>query len=130
MAGGQRAPNPAELLSGLGFAEMVAEAARLYDRGVIDSAPVMAVSDTLLMTPYVQSVCLVVHARKTARNIVRRAVNQLEQVGSRPVGLILNRLPRKSGINHYYYYTQHGYGHGIYGEAPERQSATADAGKV
>lgn len=55
----------------------------------------------------------------------------LDQVGSRPVGLVLNRLPRKSGINHYYYYTQHGYGDGIYGVNPEDQPAQAvDAAKV
>ncbi len=73
MPGGQKAPNPAELLSGQSFAALVSDAARSYDRVVIDSAPVMAVSDTLLMTPYVQSVCLVVHARRTARNMVQRA---------------------------------------------------------
>src|SRR5205814_3181082 len=58
LAGGRRAPNPAELLSGHSFAELVAEASRLFDRVVIDSAPVLAVSDTLLMTPHVQSVCV------------------------------------------------------------------------
>lgn len=124
MPGGQKAPNPAELLSGESFAALVSDAARSYDRVVIDSAPVMAVSDTLLMTPYVQSVCLVVHARRTARNMVQRAVGVLEQVGSRPVGLVLNRLPRKSGINHYYYYTQHGYGDGVYGEAQAAAGAS------
>ncbi len=63
LAGGRRAPNPAELLSGQTFAELVAEAGKLFDRVVIDSAPVLAVSDTLLMTPYVQTVCMVVRPR-------------------------------------------------------------------
>ena len=39
LAGGRRAPNPAELLSGQSFAELLVEAARAYDRVVIDSAP-------------------------------------------------------------------------------------------
>jgi polysaccharide biosynthesis transport protein len=112
LAGGRRAPNPAELLSGHSFAELVAEASKAYDRVVIDSAPVLAVSDTLLMTPYVQTVCMVVRARRTARNAVQRAILLLAGTSSRPAGVILNRLPRNRGTDYYYYYASHGYGAG------------------
>jgi capsular exopolysaccharide synthesis family protein len=112
LAGGRRAPNPAELLSGQSFAELVADAGKLFDRVVIDSAPVLAVSDTLLMTPYVQTVCMVVRARRTARNAVQRAILLLGGTGSRPAGVILNRLPRNRGTDYYYYYASHGYGAG------------------
>ncbi len=112
LAGGRRAPNPAELLSAQSFAELVAEASTHFDRIVIDSAPVLAVSDTLLMTPYVQTVCMIVRARRTARNAVQRAVLLLAGTGSRPVGVILNRLPRNRGTDYYYYYASHGYGAG------------------
>ncbi|MEY2498575.1 MAG: polysaccharide biosynthesis transport protein [Verrucomicrobiota bacterium] len=112
LAGGRRAPNPAELLSGHSFAELVADATKLFDRVVIDSAPVLAVSDTLLMTPYVQSVCVVVRARRTARNAVQRAATLLVGAGSRLAGVILNRLPRNRGTDYYYYYASHGYGAG------------------
>ncbi|MDQ6626297.1 MAG: hypothetical protein M3Y69_09220, partial [Verrucomicrobiota bacterium] len=112
IAGGRRAPNPAELLSGTAFAQMVSEAAKVYDRVVIDSAPVLAVSDTLLMTSYVQSVCLVVRASHTARNAVQRAIALLGSSGTRPAGVVLNRLPRRRGTGYYYYYASHGYGAG------------------
>jgi succinoglycan biosynthesis transport protein ExoP len=112
LAGGRRAPNPAELLSGHSFATLVAEAAKLFDRVVIDSAPVLAVSDTLLMTPYVQSVCVVVRARRTARNAVQRTSSLLTGAGGRLAGVILNRLPRNRGTDYYYYYASHGYGAG------------------
>jgi len=112
LAGGRRAPNPAELLSGQSFAELLVEAAHAYDRVVIDSAPVLAVSDTLLMTPHVQTVCMVVRARRTARNAVQRAILLLGGTGTRPVGVILNRLPRNRGTDYYYYYASHGYGAG------------------
>ena len=112
LAGGRRAPNPAELLSGQSFAELVADASRVYDRVVIDSAPVLAVSDTLLMTPHVQTVCMVVRARRTARNAVQRAILLLTGTSSRPAGVILNRLPRNRGTDYYYYYASHGYGAG------------------
>jgi succinoglycan biosynthesis transport protein ExoP len=128
LAGGRRAPNPAELLSGDSFAELLAEATRLYDRVVIDSAPVLAVSDTLLMTPSVQTVCMVVRARRTARNAVQRAILLLGGTGSRPAGVILNRLPRNRGTDYYYYYASHGYGAGEgsytggYAEKAEKKS--------
>ena len=112
LAGGRRAPNPAELLSSHSFAQLVADASSQFDRVVIDSAPVLAVSDTLLMTPYVQTVCMVVRAKRTARNAVQRAILLLGGTGSRPAGVILNRLPRNRGTDYYYYYASHGYGAG------------------
>ncbi|MBA3960637.1 MAG: polysaccharide biosynthesis tyrosine autokinase [Chthoniobacterales bacterium] len=112
LAGGRRAPNPAELLSGPSFGELIASAARLFDRVVIDSAPIIAVSDTLLMMPFVQTVSLVVRAAKTPRNAAHRALSLLITAGARPAGVILNRLPRRRGVGHYYYYASHGYGAG------------------
>lgn len=112
LTSGRRAPNPAELLSGPSFAKLVTEAAAQFDRVVIDSAPILAVSDTLLMTPLVQTVCVVVRANKTPRNAVQRALGMLTGAGGRPAGIILNRLPRKRGAGYYYYYASPGYGKG------------------
>ena len=112
LAGGRRAPNPAEILAGPFFGQLVAEATRLFDRVVIDSAPILAVSDTLLMMAYVQTVCIVLRAGKTPRQAVRRAISLLMSAGIRPAGLVLNRLHRTGGAGyyHYHYYTSHGYG--------------------
>ncbi len=112
LAGGRRAPNPAELLGGASFGKLIAEAARLFDRVVIDSAPLLAVSDTLLMMPHVQTVSLVVRAAKSPRNAIHRAMSLLATTGTRPAGIILNRLPRRRGAGHYYYYASPGYGAG------------------
>jgi polysaccharide biosynthesis transport protein len=114
LAGGCRAPNPAEILSGPRFGELLAEAVRLYDRVVIDSAPVLAVSDTLLMTPFVQTVCIVLQAKKTPRHVVHRAINLLATASGRPAGLVLNRLPNPRGGGYYYHYASPGYGKGSY----------------
>jgi succinoglycan biosynthesis transport protein ExoP len=110
LAGGRRAPNPAEILAGPFFGQLVAEAAKIFDRVVIDSAPILAVSDTLLMTPHVQTVCIVIRAAKTPRPAVRRAITLLAKSGIRPAGLVLNRLRRSRGVGYYYYYASHGYG--------------------
>ena len=110
LAGGRRSPNPAEILAGPFFGRLIAEAATLFDRVVIDSAPILAVSDTLLMTPHVQTLCIVVRAAKTPRQAVRRAISLLAKSGIRPAGLVLNRLRRSRGVGYYYYYASHGYG--------------------
>jgi polysaccharide biosynthesis transport protein len=112
LAGGHRAPNPAEILSGAAFAGLMEQAAKLYDRIVLDSAPVLAVSDTLLMAPYVQTVCLIIRARKTPRPAVQRALSLIAAAGTRPAGLVLNRLPQSRGYGYYYYYASPGYGKG------------------
>jgi len=114
LAGGRRAPNPAEILAGPFFGQLIAEAANLFDRVVVDSAPILAVSDTLLMTPHAQTVCMVVRAGKTPRQAVRRAISLLGKSGVRPAGLVLNRLRRSGGVGYYYYYASHGYGEGSY----------------
>ncbi len=118
MTAGHRPPNPAELLSGSAFADLVREARAKYDRVVIDSAPVNAVSDTLLLLQYVQTVCLVIHSGKTARKAIARAVLRLTQSGSRPVGFIMNRMPEHSGADYYYHYSAGEYGKGVYGAPP------------
>ncbi|HSH40410.1 MAG TPA: polysaccharide biosynthesis tyrosine autokinase, partial [Chthoniobacterales bacterium] len=129
LAAGSRAPNPAELLSGSAFAELVREASGMFDRIVIDSAPILAVSDTLLMAPHAQTTCLVVRAAKTSRDAVRRALGLLEGANSRPAGIVLNRLPKRSGTGHYYYYNSPGYGAGTYGgHYGDRQPAGAARG--
>jgi Mrp family chromosome partitioning ATPase len=127
LAGGGRSPNPAELLSGAAFPALIAEASRVFDRVVIDSAPVLAVADTLLMTPYAQTTCLVVRAAKTSRDAVKRAIALLETANTRPAGLVLNRVPKRSGTGHYYYYSSQDYG-GTYGSGSYSAGNYGDRG--
>lgn len=115
LTAGNRAPNPSELLAGNGFAKFLKDALQQYDRIVIDSAPVNAVSDTLLLVKFTHAVCLVVHAGKTPRKAVVRACAKLTDAGSRPIGFILNRLPIHSGAGYYYHYSEGNNGKGVYG---------------
>lgn len=104
---GQRVPSPAELLARGRFAEIVREALQVFDRVVVDSPPVVTVSDCLLLAPHVGAVCLVIRAEKTPRRLVQRACRLLARAGVEPVGFILNRLVSGSaarrGEDAYYY---------------------------
>ena len=130
LAGGRKSPNPAEILAGPFFGRLIAEAATLYDRVVIDSAPILAVSDTLLMTPHVQTLCIVVRAAKTPHQAVSRAISLLAKSGIRPAGLVLNRLRRSGGVGYYYHYSSHGYGleEGAYSRRYGRRSSSNHEG--
>ncbi len=133
LAGGQMAPNPAELLSSDCFKKLVSAAVREFDRVVVDSAPILAVSDTLLMIPHVHTTCMVVRAGKTPRNAINRALSLMNAAGIRPAGLVLNRLPRRRGAGYYYYYTSEGYGTGggaYAGQYGRRHAAPAPASSV
>ncbi len=121
LTAGERVQNAAELLSRDGFGKMLRDASLVYDRVVIDSAPVHAVSDTMLIIRYVEAVCLVVRAGKTPRRAVERAVQLLSEADARPAGVILNGVSTP-GAGYYYHYSTGKYGEGVYG-------ATADTAR-
>jgi capsular exopolysaccharide family len=93
----------AELLSGADFKALLDLALTVFDRVVIDTAPLTAVGDTATMAPHADAVCLVVHAGRTPRRLVRRACVLL---GRPPTGLVLNQI--KSGRAARYDYYSHG----------------------
>jgi capsular exopolysaccharide synthesis family protein len=119
LSGGTTAPNPAELLANTGLKDLLAEALQKYDRVVVDSAPIHAVSDTLLLVKNVQTVCLVVRAVSTPRRAITRCVQALVGAGTPLAGVVLNRMPRRRSLGHGYYYDYSYHGEyskeGVYG---------------
>ena len=119
IAGGTLAANPAELLARDGLNALIENALQQYERVVLDSAPINAVSDTLLMMKNVHNVCLVVRAAYTSSRHVVRCVQLLQGAEAPLSGIILNRMPQRRGGRSaaYYDYQHHGkYGkEGVYG---------------
>ena len=117
LTAGGRSPNPAELIATPGMREILEEALNHYDRVVIDTAPILAVSDTLLIAPHVDVSCIVIRANSTSRKTAARAVRALGDIKCRPAGVVLNYLPTGSGRE--YYYSDKYYGSysskGVYG---------------
>ena len=109
---GGDAVNPSELLAAQRWNDVLKEALLTYDRIVIDSAPVLAVSDSLLLAPHVDVTCLVIRSFKTPTKTVARALKALTDIQSTPVGTVINFMP--TGTGSYYYYS--GKYYGSYGE--------------
>ncbi len=126
---GTHSPNPAELLAQTGIDGLLDEALLHFDRVIVDSAPVHAVSDTLLVLNRIQTLCLVVKSGFTPRNSVLRAVQMLKEAGAPLAGAILNQIPRSRGGSGYYYDSYYSYGYyGKYGYGEKekgRQKAEA-----
>jgi succinoglycan biosynthesis transport protein ExoP len=103
LAAGLRSPNPSELLASRRMRDLLKEALLVYDRVVIDTTPVLAVSDSLLIAPHVDVTCLVLRSFKTTSRIFLRALKTLDEINCRPVGIVFNFLP--TGMGSYYYHS-------------------------
>jgi capsular exopolysaccharide synthesis family protein len=99
---GERASKPAELLASGDFAGLLKEAVLHFDRVVLDSAPMNAVSDTQLIATHVESVCFVVRAGKIPVRAILRARCLLAQADSNPDGIVFNRIARHSRDRYYF----------------------------
>ena len=107
-------PNPAELLMTKRFEIVLAELATRFDRIILDSPPIQAVTDAVVLSKLVDGVILVVRADKTLREDVRRSVKQIRDVGGWVFGAIVNEI--EAGDRSYYSYG-YGYGYGSDAEA-------------
>jgi Mrp family chromosome partitioning ATPase len=92
-----------------------------YDRIVLDSSPVIPVSDTLLLLGQTDVNCLIVRAQSTPKKSILHAIRLLQEVGSPPAGIVINRLrARRSGAYYSYAYSGRMYGgygsKGVYGQ--------------
>jgi capsular exopolysaccharide synthesis family protein len=105
---GSPSPNPSELLSGQSFVKLLTELRNRYEKIVIDSAPVLAVSDPLVIAPHVDTICLVVRSHKTSRHSAIRACAAIAKTGRMPSGIVLNRLPISAAGYYYYYGSRYG----------------------
>jgi len=107
-------PNPLELLSSDRFAKTMEILEKNYDRIVIDSPPVQAVSDALVLSTFAKAVVYVVEADKTHEDVVKNGIKRLLQYGAPIAGVILNKFDvdnaAKYGYDYSGYYDHYGYG--------------------
>lgn len=85
-------PNPSELINSQRMGEFISQAAMEYDLVLFDSSPVLMAADGAILGSKVDGVVLVYLVGKTSRGALRRAKIQLERVGTRVLGAVLNGL--------------------------------------
>ncbi len=112
---GPRPPNPAELLGSDRMSRFL-ESIPSYDFVIIDSSPIGAVADPLILSRFVDGVMMVVESNKTNRDHVLQCRSRMAEVRANIIGAIVNKLDiRRTGYGYYYYYDYNS----TYGDPPE-----------
>ncbi len=103
-------PNPAELLMTNRFDTVLRELSTQFDRIILDSPPIQAVTDAVVLSRRADGIILVVRASKTMRDELKIACEQIRDVGGSIFGVIVNEFNSAERGAYYYYYG--GYGPG------------------
>jgi capsular exopolysaccharide synthesis family protein len=129
LASGPVPHNPAELLGSEDMEELLQDLRRYADFVLIDTAPVLVVSDVMTIAPKTDGVVLLVDATTTLRGAVAASREQLELVGANIVGAVFNDFDPARAKMYYGSYRYHTYGNYQYAEkgaaAPERRAKRA-----
>ena len=106
MPAGNVPPNPSELLGTERMTEMLEKMKEISDIVIIDGTPNQLVTDALIITRLVDATLIVAADKKTKKEDLKRVVNNLEQVGGKIAGIVINMMPQtaKAYEKTYYYY--------------------------
>jgi len=107
MSAGGRSRSPMTIFNDSNFGEMLEMLRDYYDKIIIDSPPLAAVSDALNLVPFVDGVLFVVKYDTVKRNTAALTVRKLADAGKPILGVVLNSMKSKVAANYYYseYYT-------------------------
>jgi exopolysaccharide transport family protein len=97
-------PNPAELLGSDALRDVLQGLRKKYDWVLVDAPPILAMADTPVLCPFVDGLVLVVWSESSSRPALRRALDQIERVGGKLTGVVLNKVDLQRNS---YYYGQH-----------------------
>ncbi len=97
-------PNPAEMLESKAMKEFLETIKERYDIILIDSPPVIAVTDSEILASLVDASILVVSAETTETELLEKSVELIKRDGSSFIGTVLNNFSYKSGYGSYYKY--------------------------
>ena len=119
LTSGSLPPNPSELL---GSGKMVDIIHQLEDQAelvIIDTPPLLAVTDACVLAPRVDGVLLIIKPGVTKLAACKQAVEQLRHVGAKILGVVLNEIEIKRSRYYYYHYRGYYYAYyDSYGESP------------
>lgn len=110
MARGKSPNNPSEMLSSQQFKELLEQLSQQYDHIIMDTPPVLAVTDGIILAQYSGVNLVVARYAKTQLKELELTIAKFEQAGTKVNGIILNDVratPGSGGYNYSYAYTSH-----------------------
>lgn len=124
LTAGSLPPNPTELLASKAMQDLLADCAQSFDYVIVDSPPVMAVNDAVVIAHMVDGVVMVVRAHHTPRKILQRAESRLLQARAHVLGVLLNKVDART--DHYATYYGGKYYSSYYSNDETRGGEAAD----
>jgi capsular exopolysaccharide synthesis family protein len=121
LASGPIPPNPSELLGSKAMQELLAHAMATYDFVVVDTAPLLAVTDAVVLSRYVGGTVVVAQSERVRRPQLQQSLEKLDAVEARMLGVVLNRVHGSSRGTYTYNYSY------TSDEAPSTPRAVAKA---
>ncbi|WP_151779361.1 polysaccharide biosynthesis tyrosine autokinase [Acinetobacter bereziniae] len=101
---GKNQGNAAEMLSSPRFSELLSQLSQQYDHIIIDTPPILAVTDGIIISQFAGVNLVVARYAKTQMKELELTVNRFEQAGSKVNGIILNDVQATAGGNYGYNY--------------------------
>ena len=102
LSGGPIPPNPAELVGSKRMMRLIQEVSEQFDIVLIDTPPIVAVTDAAILAQEVDGVILVLASGEVNKEYAQRAKELLDKVGAKILGVVLNKVDMKT--SEYYYY--------------------------
>ncbi|MFV1980318.1 MAG: GumC family protein [Rhodothermia bacterium] len=109
---GSSVPNPAELMGSRRMKEFLSKLRNQFDYIVVDTPPILAVTDAVLLSSLSDATIVVVGANETDIHSLERTIDSLRAVSAPIVGTVLNRFDVKRAYGYYGYRYSYGYGYG------------------
>jgi tyrosine-protein kinase len=97
-------PNPAELLNGSRVRDIFTQLSEQFDLVLVDSPPVLPVTDAAILSQYADATLLLAAAGQTRRGDLHRAAEKLDQVGAMILGIVLNKVTKQTSRDYGYGY--------------------------
>ena len=102
LTSGPMPPNPAELLGSEEMRRLLKTLSEKFTHVIVDSPPAISFTDASILSTFVDGVILVVHSGRSSRAVVRRAKQQLLDIGANIFGVVLNNVKIESKSSYYY----------------------------
>jgi len=120
---GPTPPNPAELCQSERFKLLTDELAEQFDYVILDTPPIMAVTDAVILSTIVDGALIVARTGETSQAALQQSVRQLRDVGAHLLGCVLNDMDLERRGYGYARYRKSGYyryGYGYYGDSEDQ----------
>jgi tyrosine-protein kinase Etk/Wzc len=111
ISSGTLPPNPSELLDSNRMRELIKKWEEDYDLVILDSPPLLTVSDSSILANEVEETLIVVSYGETTRNMITQTAELLKRLSIKTLGFVMNKVhfSREYGYYHYYYKDYKGY---------------------